>query len=369
MTQIKATANPIVVDKEVATNGSTTIEYEKEESDELWERNSFPISSPPYQVMGNWNGPINLFARVQTAEAATKGKFPVNLKPGQTYEVGIFTAGHGPLRDPIRKSYLKVFCVWKKPEDRQLITDENRAFGGTWYWHQVHTKIPTDIISIGVSRIKPTIDSNGIPHLQSPDGAPTAPLAVTNDHQVEIKPLLAGNHYFFVVVVTDAFGNWEVKQDEFTTFRRKLTVQFPTVHIFNDGDPEHGEGEFWFRVYFGGPRGNQNPIQEFHLPTQDIDDWSETDRPYPVGFAHVGLLEVVNPGQETVSVGSWGREHDNLPFEGDEDARSRDKELGFPVGQGKETVTNSMLTLDCINVNNTNFHYGVDVVWSVAYEP
>jgi hypothetical protein len=359
MTQIKATANPIVVDKAVATNGSTTIEYEKDESEELWEL--MPGS--------NWNGPINLFARVQTAEANTKGKFGVNLKPGQTYEVGIFAVGHGPLRDPIRKSYLKVFCVWKKPEDRQLITDENRAFGGTWYWHQIHTKIPTEIFSIGVSRIKPTIDSNGIPHLQSPDGAPTAPLAVTDDHQVEINPLLAGNHYFFVVVVTDAFGNWEVKQEEFTTFRRKLTVEFPTIHIFNDGDPEHGEGEFWFQVYSG--RQNQpNVIQDFHLPEQDIDDWSGTNRPYAVGFAHVGSLQVVKPGEETVSVSSWAIEHDGFGlFESDEKAHGNTV-LPLPAGRFVETVTNSIFMMDCpVVTTDEDFHYGVDVRWSVEYMP
>lgn len=360
MTDVNATTNPIVVDQAAGeTNGSTTIKYEKEKSEELWER--MPGSS--------WSGPINLFARVQTADADTKGNFPENLKPGQTYEVGIFAGGHGPVTtDPIRKFYLKVFCVWKEPEDRHLITDENRDFGGTWYWHHVHTKIPTDIMSIGVSRIKPTIDSNGIPHLQSPDGAPTAPLVVTNDHQVEINPLLPGNPYFFVVVVTDAFGNWEVKQEEFTTFRRKLTVQFPTVHIFNDGDPSsYGEGEFWFRVYFGGPR-NQNVIEDFHLPTQDIDDWGKTDRPYPVGFAHVGSLAVVNPGQEAVWVSSWGVEHDGI-FEPDERARSRDKTLGLPAGRNVEEVSNASVTLDCVTTSNDDFHYGVDVRWSVSYMP
>jgi hypothetical protein len=369
MTNVNATTNPIVVDKAAGeTDGSTTITYEKERSEEFWER--LPGSS--------WSGVSNtdLFKRAATAEAETKGTFalgaiplPPRLKPGQTYEVGIFVAGHGPLTtDPIRNSYLKVFSVWKKPEGLKLITDQNEAFGGTWYWRQTHTRIPTDIMTIGVSRTKPTIDINGIPHLQSHEGEPTAPLVISDDHQVEINPLLAGNHYFFVVVVTDAFGNWDFQQAEFTTFRRKLTVEFPTVHIFNDGDPfDHGEGEFWFQVYFGGPR-HQDVIQEFHLPTQDIDDWGETDRPYSVGFAHVGSLEVVNPGQESVWVGSRGIEHDGI-FESDETAHSRDKALGLPVGRFVETVTNSTLTMDCVNTNDSDFHYGVDVRWSVAYMP
>ena len=87
MTNVNATTNPIVVDQAAGdTNGSTTIKYEKEKSEELWERMSG----------SNWSGPINLFARVQTADADTKGNFPENLKPGQTYEVGIFAERSRP---------------------------------------------------------------------------------------------------------------------------------------------------------------------------------------------------------------------------------------------------------------------------------
>ncbi len=356
MTNVSATINPIVVDKNKGTTDITTIKYEKEEREDIWERMSG----------SNWTW-VDPFKRVQRADADVKGDYVWTLKPGQVYEVGIFMQGHGPLTtDPVRRSYVKVFCVWKEPEIRKLITDENRDFGGTWYWHQIHTNVPTEIIAIGVSRTKPVTDSNGMPHLNSPVGAPTAPLTVTNDHKVEINPLLPGNQHFFLVLVTDDKGNWDFRQDEFTTLRRKLTVEFPTVHIFNDGDPFNtGEGEFWFRVYFGSPR-LPNMIKEFNLPTQDIDDWNKTSRPYSVGFAHVGLPEVVNPGQETVWVGSSGKEHDGI-FEVDELARSRDPSLGLPVGRFAETVTNKTFTMDCINVNNTDFHYGADVRFSVEY--
>ena len=358
MTVVNAITNPIVVDKSAGqTSGSTTIKYEKEKSEEFWERTS----------VSSWSGPINLFGRVQTADADTKGQFPETLKPGIWYEAGIFVSGHGPLTtDPILQSSVKVFCVWQKPVETKLITDENRGFGGTWYFHQLHTKVATDIMIIGVSRSKPVLDSNGIPQLKSPEGKPTAPLANSNDHQVEINPLLPGTHFFFAAVVTDSAGNWEVKQDEFTTFRRQFTVQFPTIHIFNDGDPgSYGEGEFWFRVYFGGPR-NQNVIQDFHMPTQDIDDWGETDRPYSVGFAHVGALKAVDAGQEEVWVSSWGVEHDGI-FEPDERAHSRDTILGFPVGRNVENVPGGFLKLDCVTTSDDDFHYGVDVQWSVSY--
>ena len=171
------------------------------------------------------------------------------------------------------------------------------------------SKESINIVTIGVSRKKPTVDSNGFPHLKETDGAPAAPLTTTNDHWVEIKPLVPSNDYFFAVVVADKFGNWDVRMDEFTTLQRKITVQFQTLHIFNDGDPfGDGEGEFWFQVY--GEPGK--PFEDFHLPTQDIDDWWETDRPYPLGFAHLGKFEIVQPGKENITVHSQGAEHDGL---------------------------------------------------------
>jgi hypothetical protein len=53
-----------------------------------------------------------------------------------------------------------------------------------------------------------------------------------------------------ITVVTDAFGNWEIAWETFTNKSRQLTVQFPTIHIYNDGDPgSYGEEEFLFRRF------------------------------------------------------------------------------------------------------------------------
>src|SRR5262245_51496446 len=142
MTNVNATTNPIVVDNTVGqTDGSTTITYEKDSREEMWER----LPGSAWSLVSK----TELFKRVATADAETRGKFtlgalpiPPKLKPGQTYEVGIFTEGHGPLTlDPLLQSKVKVFCVWKMPRDRRLITDENRDSGGTWHWHQIFTKI------------------------------------------------------------------------------------------------------------------------------------------------------------------------------------------------------------------------------------
>jgi hypothetical protein len=234
--------------------------------------------------------------------------------------------------------------------------------------------VPTRIVDISVSRLPPVIDVNGLPRFKETDGAPTVPLTtlgtgplVGNDHKVELNPLFPGNLYFFAVIVADADGNWDVRQETFTTLRRKLTVEFVTLHIYNDGDPlSHGEGEFWFNVY-SGHQSQPSSIAKFHRDTADIDDWSETDRPYALGYAHVGQPEAVSPEQERVFVSSRGIEHDGF-LESDEGAWSKDKQLFFPAGRLVETVANQTFLMDCpVATHGDDFHYGVDVRWSVDY--
>ena len=267
------------------------------------------------------------------------------------------------------ETFLKVYCLLKNPETRNLITDQNQQTGGTWHFHQIHTDVPTSIIMIGSSRVPPVSDGAGIPHLIQPDGAPSEPLGFTTDHKVDLLPLLPGKHYFFVALVADSFGNWEALLLEFDTLRRQLTVEFPKMHIYNDGDPAtYGEGEFWFQVFHRMILTKAAVIEEFHLPEQDIDDWGKTDRPYPVGFAHIGALLPVREGEAEVWVRSWAIEHDGL--DADEGARSKDTWLPLPAGQGVENVPSANLLLDCpTSTTDDDFHYGVDVTWSVAYMP
>lgn len=364
MAQITVKSNPIVVDREAGDNdGTTMIAYGKESYEVLWLR-------PPGK---GWDQP-NLFVLTGEATADTKGTFSITLQPGEIFDIGIYRENQQPIDEQVIQTralaFLKVFCIWKKPEQRKLITDQNRQSGGTWHWHQVHTNIPTSIVLIGATRKPPLIDGDGVPHLIALDGAPSTVFTFGNDHQVELQPLLPGNHYFFTVMVADLFGNWEVVVEEFDTLRRQFNVQFPTIHIYNDGDPGgDGEGEFWFRVMFAKNPSQPSVIKDFRRPTDDIDDWGETDRPYSVGFAHVGVPLKVNDGEEEVWVASWAIEHDGA-FEADEGAGNWGKMLPLPVGQGVENVPSAGFLMDCPSTTtDDDFHYGVDVTWSVSYVP
>jgi hypothetical protein len=179
---------------------------------------------------------------------------------------------------------------------------------------------------------------------------------------------LPGTKYYFAAVVVDDFGNWEVLQTVFTTHRRRITVKFKTLHVYNDGDPcDVGEGEFWFRVYHGF-ENQPRVIEDFHLPENDIDDWGETDRPYQLGFTHNGTLQRVAKKDVRVSVASWAVEHDGF-LESDEGAGG-DVQLPMAAGKGKEQQIDQSLFIDCHTTTvDDDFRYGVDVVWSVEYAP
>jgi hypothetical protein len=150
----------------------------------------------------------------------------------------------------------------------------------------------------------------------------------------------------------------------YKTLRRKFTVQFKVLHVFNDGDWAT-EGQAWFRfqVAFAEPWFvGVTPLEEFFRPEADIDDWGETDRPYSLGFAHIGELKEVNDDERVVWVGVRGHEEDD-PFWGD--LAEGAEPLPFPVGAG-ENVPNATFQLDCSGISD--FHFGVDIAWSVAYD-
>ena len=91
---VTANPTPIVVDKEIGeTSGPTTLAYEKEPWEELWER---PPGKPWVEV--------NVHVRTGLGdEADFAGSFAITLKPGQAYELCVFEEDHGPLTtDPIR---------------------------------------------------------------------------------------------------------------------------------------------------------------------------------------------------------------------------------------------------------------------------
>ncbi len=77
----------------------------------------------------------------------------------------------------------------------------------------------------------------------------------------------------------------------------------------------------------------------------------------PSGLLTSALRNVVTVGHESVSVSSWGIEHDGI-FESDEGAQG-DQGLFLPSGRDGETVTNKAFGMDCpTSTVGDDFHYG-----------
>jgi hypothetical protein len=356
-----ATPDIVIIDPSIGQKSATTdIIYEKEEYQELWEK--LPGAAWTF---------INVHKLTGLGDEADRSNkrapYTISLRPGEAYEAGIFGADHGPTTtDPIKFAGLIVYGLLKKPTGIALITDERLEFGGTWCKVQIHTQIPTNMVSIGVSRKPPTLDANGIPRPDHPDGTVFPGLALAMDHIHQIGVLFPGNDYFLSVVVVDATGNWDVRQRQFTALRRSIQIKFPKITVLNDGDPfDDGEGDFLFRVF--NPSIGGGIIEDFQTSTIDIDDWSETGRPYVMGFVHMGVPLVVSPETFEVSVSSFGTEHDGF-LESDEYARNWGVVLPFPTGQFVENA-NGKFVMDCPIQSDDDFHYNVDVEWSVTYVP
>ena len=304
MASLTATRNPIIVNLTAGqTNGTSAIEYQKDATDELWRRG----------VGGTWefiDDPTKLagFKAVVGKPPVEAGTFPMTLNPGAIWELGVFKRGHGPRRDVIRLAHLVLFAIGNRPK-ADLIDSEDGTTGGTWHNHHVSTNRPTSAVVAAATLTAPTFNAIAFPNPVIPDGDTQPSLDPATHHDFASVPLLAGRDHFFVVVVIDDQGNWDFRVSRFKTLRRKFTVQFKTLHVFNDGDWAT-EGQAWFRFtvaftepYFVGVI----PLEEFVRPEADIDDWGETDRPYSLGFAHIGDLKEVGDDEGTVDWGSGPR--------------------------------------------------------------
>jgi hypothetical protein len=360
MASLSASTNPIVVDLNTgASNGGTTIHYDKAREDELWHRANG----------GQWKFDEDLsnLSGFVGDDPEGSGRFPIRLAPGEIYEFGIFEVDRGPLADPEPLAHLVVFAIARQPRS-DLIASEDSNTGGTWHHHVLSTVEPTFALVATARRTPLTFDGEGYPFPGPTDGVTALPIAEATHHDLTTIDLLPGTPYTYLVVVIDDAGRWDYRAPAIRTLRRALTVQFETLHVYNDGDSSTtGEAKFYFQVILMNGPGQGTIIKEFERPESDVDDWSETDRPYPLGYAYIGALKQVHDGEQFVGVRSIGSEDDS-PW-GEDGAWGYDTALPLPVGPG-EVVTDANLHLDCPpSTDGSRFHYGVDVVWSVTYEP
>lgn len=341
-----------------ATTGTVRIEYDKYEAQEIWIRND----------NGAWVHVTDVENLGPGEHSDNGGRYTLTISPGEIYEVGIFEPEAGP-PDPQQVAGLKIFGINKQPGPIKLVEGHSEEAGGTFVSQFIETSKRTSVAAIGCKRGSFDLGADGFPVFDETIEAVTwqdhHPSA---GHNMLLMPLMAGNDYECRAVVVDEFGNWDVMVSGFRTESRKILIRFTTLHVYNDSDPgAEGEADFNFAVNFGTPPGPVDLIEEFTKSIDPLDNFGKTDRPYHLGFAHVGDYVTVNDGQVDVYVRSTGVEDDG-PFDSDEGAWSRGGRIVFPVGFNEDAMGSFRLDAPP-STNGSDFHYGVDVVWVVDYEP
>ena len=358
----KLTANPavIVLDLDAGqSDGTTVVTYEKAMTDELWHQQSggpWELIADPADLPG-FDGQFAVYG----------GSYPAQLSLGDAYRVGIFRENRGPLGPRVQLlANLSVVAVGRRMRSDLILVEQGQT-GGTWHSHVVRTREPTRVAVVAASRSGIPIGQDDFPEPTTFEGTTTFPATLMQSHRPVTTDLLAGNDYAYLVLVATPSGEWDYRVVDFTTLRRQLTVQFPRIIVFHDGDANTtGEAQFRFRVMNYAGAGQPELIEEFVTGELTVDDWSESGRPYPMGYAHIGSPQRVDELSNVVWVASLGTEDDS-PW-GSDGAWGRDQRLFFPSAEGAEEVTNSFVHIDCPpSTHESSFHYGVDVIWSVRY--
>ena len=356
MAELTAKPNTIIVDPAAAFQaGQSKIEYKKHPSEAL-------IARYPGQT---WEE-LNPFFLVGTADADEIGTFNIQLSPGELFEAGI-TDGAIPGEEALPTSipnYIRVACVRKNTEATPFITDNTGEAGGTWIAARIASSVFSRVVVAEVGLEPPVVGANGLPFIQSPVGN-LVKYGVSADgqlHDFEFSSLLPGTPHFLLVILMDNQGRWDTRTVEIVTKRRKLTVKFPEIVVFNDGDwATTGEAQFTFSVGFVVNR-NFTAFETFNWSHNDLDDWSETGRPYALGFVHLGTPQVVQIPTEVVWLQSTASEDDST----ETDRAGGRKRLFFPGGRNNETVTNDPVSFKC-SPSEGDLEYDVKAVVTVEY--
>lgn len=310
------------------------------------------------------NGPWTLIAYIYSPTASDPdGALQITLKPGQVYELGVYYAGFGP-NTPEPRLYEKL-DILATLGPAELIEATDVAFGGTWVTLETHTP-PFETRAYGVVYGQPPPPMFQL--LGASGGIGVGSVQPKKFHKLFFVPLVPGQQYYWDLLVVDKMGRWQRVQDSFITLGRKVTVEFPTVHIYNDGDEStKGAAKFSIEVMAGSAGNPKTILKQFKTPEMEIDDWGETDRPYSLGYAYIEYDSApVPPDRTQIMVRSQGHEEDD-PF-GEDIAGSNlnGVPLSLPVGLSENVV--GTLTIDCRPQNpGSSFHYGLDVKYSATY--
>lgn len=405
--KLMAIPDMVIVENDIGkTTGTTSISYEKSTDairPILWER----FVGKPWTIIEL--KPPRIISS-PSGDPEIDGVFSTTMAPGKVYQVVMYHE-HVPSIDPNvldpnapqnqnvedrPDALLTVVAMLKKPDPSNLITDQNTNTGGTWFFKQVATNVPTSF-QFQVSKDKPFKDADGVDRFISPLGTVIGLQATTN-HTGEVQNLLPGNDFFSLARVVDTKGNWQVVIDQRRTKQRTVKIDFGKLHIINDG--ANGETTAEFRIwvmegntsvkdfFFGnidnfpiwdkgadnGPEDSSEwnkefiklsqrtdfglPLLPFILGPKDV-----TNDTFDIGILTRGLCyRTFGPNDHTSNFGIG----DNFP--NPTAFVPRNAKFPFPTGSGKENVNNRSFTVRARpQTVDVEFEYELTVFFTVTY--
>jgi hypothetical protein len=305
------------------------------------------------------------------------GTFTVTLAPGQVWEGRIYLQEESNPNAPVTKeepvARLAIPAIAKPPSAQDLIGNLDRGVGGTFFMMAVNTPEPT-FCRIQVGRTAPEEGPDGVVRLRAPLHTvfdDLVPFGVNHNLLVESfeRSIMPGNEFHALVLAMDAFGNWDVHTETFTTRLRTVTIDFDEIHIVNDGVPGDGVGHFSISVsVFPGPL----PEVICAFGPMDISDRPDPGEEFK---EHIPLADrcprfVLPPTQVTnpnfhVALETRGRVE--TTFGQDDIARNFREEIPFPEGIREEVQDRPFQTTAFPEDSDDEFTYAVKTRVTVEY--
>ena len=229
------------------------------------------------------------------------------MKAGDFVEYGMLAESTDPNDESI--PFLAHVVIDVLLDRSELVTpgpDSGLFPGGTFVRQRISTTEPTRL-RMKVGREPPIFDANGYPRL--PNFVAEAASASATSHDVEVMPLVPGTGYIASTVLVAATGAWQPISQDFTTKRRKVTLQFKNFLVRDDSDA-HSTGEHaevHLRVYDG-----TSLITNFKWGPGEISDLSSANLvtvAFPDAVIGPDPLDGVDPG---VGLGLYALEHDDF---------------------------------------------------------
>jgi hypothetical protein len=381
MSELKAASETLFINPLAVPTASTTVDYKIDGELVLWRR----LVGSPWTQENLIAGATTVAEAEALAREGTRTTPPVS--PGQVLEYGLLARGVDANTPGLsRGRFDRIVTIYAllqvpAPANWTLPRPTFTSIGGTFFFQSVGTTVPTNVI-MKVGRKAPQAGPFGLEDIDSPVSTITSPLGTL--HELEATPLVPGTHYFAVVRLSDAQGNWSIIKHEFDTLKRTVKIDFEEIKIHDDSDfdlfglDDDGEAKFWLKIFKG-----DKVDKEFSFGEIDISDktYNAAKNKIPLNFTHTLGPETFDGNDPGVGIGAEGKEYDKVTFiftwfYTTDDAEywhpgrpnKKDKAIIFPYGRGNEVVADKPESVTAgPKPDDGSLHFTVRLKYSATY--